>query len=63
MDVTASTCTDTHKTAYRPLDPVKSVDEVWATEPEDALFLYTHISFYEGRCGFCILSTDQHAIA
>jgi oxygen-independent coproporphyrinogen III oxidase len=51
-----------HKTAYRPLDPVKSLAEVWANEPKDALFLYTHIPFCEMRCGFCNLFTAANPV-
>ena len=46
-----------HKTAYRPLSPPRALDEVWASERRDALFLYVHIPFCEMRCGFCNLFT------
>lgn len=49
-----------HKTAYRPLDPPAPLDQLWATEPRDALFLYIHIPFCEMRCGFCNLFTTVH---
>lgn len=45
-----------HKTAYRPLAPTP-LQDVWADEPRDALFLYVHIPFCEQRCGFCNLFT------
>src|SRR5947209_4297406 len=31
-----------HKTAYRPLEPALRLDELWAGERRDALFLYLH---------------------
>lgn len=46
-----------HKTAYRPLDPPVPLDEAWAHERKDALFLYVHVPFCEMRCGFCNLFT------
>ena len=46
-----------HKTAYRPLSPPRALEEVWASERRDALFLYMHIPFCEMRCGFCNLFT------
>ncbi|GLI00574.1 STM4012 family radical SAM protein [Phytohabitans aurantiacus] len=46
-----------HKTAYRKLDPRPPLDEVWAAEPQDALFGYVHLPFCEMRCGFCNLFT------
>lgn len=46
-----------HKTAYRPLTPQRSLRELWAGEPRDALSLYLHIPFCEIRCGFCNLFT------
>lgn len=46
-----------HKTAYRPLDPPVALDEAWAGQRKDALFLYIHIPFCEMRCGFCNLFT------
>jgi oxygen-independent coproporphyrinogen III oxidase len=46
-----------HKTAYRPLDPAIPLDELWAAERRDALFLYIHVPFCEMRCGFCNLFT------
>ncbi|MQY08292.1 STM4012 family radical SAM protein [Actinomadura macrotermitis] len=50
-----------HKTAYRPLDPEPKLEEVWAGEAKDALFLYLHIPFCEMRCGFCNLFTRTGA--
>lgn len=44
-----------HKTAYRPLVPARALDEVWADEPMDALFVYVHVPFCAMRCGFCNL--------
>ncbi|MFG1991657.1 STM4012 family radical SAM protein [Actinoplanes sp. NPDC048988] len=46
-----------HKTAYRKLDPRPPLSEVWAAEPQDALFGYVHLPFCEMRCGFCNLFT------
>lgn len=46
-----------HKTAYRPLDPAPSVEQVWRDEDKRALFLYVHVPFCEMRCGFCNLFT------
>ncbi len=50
-----------HKTAYRPLDPQVSLNELWAQEHREALFLYLHIPFCEMRCGFCNLFTQTNA--
>jgi len=47
-----------HKTAYRVLEPSVPLDELWADEARDALFLYVHIPFCEMRCGFCNLFTQ-----
>ncbi|GAA4434605.1 STM4012 family radical SAM protein [Bremerella cremea] len=44
-----------HKSAYGPLDPPVSLDEVWQRENRQSLFLYTHLPFCEMRCGFCNL--------
>lgn len=44
-----------HKTAYRPLQPPRSLREVWAGEARDSLFLYLHVPFCSYRCGFCNL--------
>jgi len=44
-----------HKTAYRPLQPPRSLRELWAGEPRDSLFLYLHVPFCSYRCGFCNL--------
>src|SRR4051812_38998949 len=46
-----------HKTAYRPLTPALALEDVWAGERRDALFLYLHVPFCEMRCGFCNLFT------
>lgn len=46
-----------HKSAYRTLDPVLSLESLWATEDVDSLFLYFHLPFCEHRCGFCNLFT------
>lgn len=46
-----------HKTAYRPLESPRGLDQVWAEEKTDSLFLYMHIPFCEMRCGFCNLFT------
>jgi oxygen-independent coproporphyrinogen III oxidase len=50
-----------HKTAYRSLEPAVSLQDVWANEARDALFLYIHIPFCEMRCGFCNLFTTVNA--
>ena len=50
-----------HKTAYRPLEPMPQLHDVWATESLDALFLYMHVPFCEMRCGFCNLFTRTGA--
>ncbi|OAI48389.1 coproporphyrinogen III oxidase [Planctomycetaceae bacterium SCGC AG-212-F19] len=47
-----------HKTAYRPLAPAVRLDELWAGERHDALFLYLHVPFCEMRCAFCNLFTQ-----
>lgn len=44
-----------HKTAYRPLQPPRSLRELWAGEARDSLFLYLHVPFCSYRCGFCNL--------
>jgi oxygen-independent coproporphyrinogen-3 oxidase len=48
-----------HKTSYRPLTPPAPLDELWAGEERDALFLYLHVPFCEMRCGFCNLFTQS----
>jgi len=48
-----------HKTSYRPFTPVLPLEEVWAAEPKDHLFLYTHIPFCEMRCGYCNLFSQS----
>ncbi|WP_329521658.1 STM4012 family radical SAM protein [Spirillospora sp. NBC_01491] len=50
-----------HKTAYRPLDPAPTLQQVWDGEARDALFLYLHVPFCEMRCGFCNLFTRTGA--
>jgi oxygen-independent coproporphyrinogen-3 oxidase len=47
-----------HKTAYRPLQPIVRLDELWAAERRESLFLYLHVPFCEMRCGFCNLFTQ-----
>ena len=49
-----------HKSAYRALDPPRALEEVWALENKEALFLYAHVPFCEMRCGFCNLFTMTH---
>jgi oxygen-independent coproporphyrinogen-3 oxidase len=49
-----------HKTAYRRLDPPRALEQVWAGEKRDALFLYLHVPFCEMRCGFCNLFTTAN---
>ncbi|NUQ64876.1 MAG: STM4012 family radical SAM protein [Pirellulales bacterium] len=44
-----------HKTAHRPLPAPIPLDEVWAEERREALFLYFHVPFCRSRCGFCNL--------
>lgn len=46
-----------HKTAYRALAPAVPLEQAWAAEDKDALFLYAHVPFCEMRCGFCNLFT------
>jgi oxygen-independent coproporphyrinogen-3 oxidase len=46
-----------HKTAYRPLETPQPLEQLWAAEQRQALFLYLHIPFCEMRCGFCNLFT------
>jgi oxygen-independent coproporphyrinogen-3 oxidase len=50
-----------HKTSYRPLDPPVRLDDLWAAECRDALFLYIHVPFCGMRCGFCNLFTRAGA--
>lgn len=50
-----------HKTAYRRFEPPLALNEIWAREPRDALFLYVHVPFCEMRCGFCNLFTQAQA--
>jgi len=46
-----------HKSAYRPLAKPISLQELWASEHKQHLFLYVHVPFCEMRCGFCNLFT------
>jgi oxygen-independent coproporphyrinogen III oxidase len=50
-----------HKTAYRHFEKPLALQEIWAGERRDALFLYIHIPFCEMRCGFCNLFTQVSA--
>ncbi|WP_067483052.1 STM4012 family radical SAM protein [Actinomadura hibisca] len=50
-----------HKTAYRPLTPEPTLEQVWEGEDKNALFLYLHVPFCEMRCGFCNLFTRTGA--
>jgi oxygen-independent coproporphyrinogen III oxidase len=49
-----------HKTAYRRFDPPRPLQEAWAGERKDALFLYVHVPFCTMRCGFCNLFTQAN---
>jgi oxygen-independent coproporphyrinogen III oxidase len=49
-----------HKMAYRCFETPIRLDELWAQEDRDALFLYMHIPFCEMRCGFCNLFTTAN---
>src|SRR5215218_4015568 len=49
-----------HKTAYGPLVPARALEDAWADEAKDALFLYLHVPFCEMRCGFCNLFTTAN---
>lgn len=44
-----------HKTAYRRFAEVVSLRSLWAEEPKDSLYLYTHIPFCASKCSFCNL--------
>lgn len=46
-----------HKSAYRAFDPPIRLQDAWAEEDLDRLFLYVHLPFCEMRCGFCNLFT------
>lgn len=50
-----------HKTAYRPLDTPVELQDAWAPEDRQNLFLYLHVPFCEMRCGFCNLFTTVGA--
>lgn len=49
-----------HKTAYRPLDVPVRLNDAWARENKESLFLYIHVPFCEMRCGFCNLFTTAN---
>ena len=49
-----------HKSAYRMLEPAVRLEDAWATESKDSLFLYLHVPFCEMRCGFCNLFTTAN---
>ncbi len=49
-----------HKTTYRPLDVPVRLEDAWATENKESLFLYVHVPFCEMRCGFCNLFTTAN---
>jgi len=44
-----------HKTAYRDLASTAALEELWADQGREALFLYLHVPFCEMRCGYCNL--------
>lgn len=46
-----------HKTAYRALEPAVDLQQAWADEIKQQLFLYVHVPFCEMRCGYCNLFT------
>jgi coproporphyrinogen III oxidase-like Fe-S oxidoreductase len=53
-----------HKTAYRRFARPLPLNEVWAEEPTDALFLYVHVPFCAVRCGFCnLFAAREHGEA
>ena len=49
-----------HKTAYRPFDVPVRLEDAWASENKESLFLYLHVPFCEMRCGFCNLFTTAN---
>lgn len=49
-----------HKTAYRPFDVPVRLEDAWANENKESLFLYIHVPFCEMRCGFCNLFTTAN---
>lgn len=51
------TYTYPHKSAYREIEPPRSLHSIWQNEPVERRFLYLHIPFCEMRCGFCNLFT------
>ncbi len=50
-----------HKSAYRTFESPIPLNEIWAGESLDSLFLYLHVPFCEFRCGFCNLFTVANA--
>lgn len=44
-----------HKTSHRPFDKPVPLEQLWASERREALFLYLHVPFCEHRCGYCNL--------
>lgn len=52
-----------HKTAYRSFPAPLRLDELWAEEKRNSLFLYMHVPFCEMRCGFCNLFTTVDTTA
>ncbi len=49
-----------HKTAYRHLTQPVPLQELWANEKKNALFLYIHIPFCGRRCSYCNLFSLAH---
>ncbi len=49
-----------HKTAYRQFDAPVPLQQLWADEDQNSLFLYLHVPFCEHRCGFCNLFTQAN---
>lgn len=46
-----------HKSAYETLAQPRALEQLWADENKENLFLYLHVPFCEMRCGFCNLFT------